>query len=430
MPDLAQPAYEPRGGAKGWARGQGTGYPDVYPQYGKLTFKVDVITPVGEGALRLAFEKLKVELGAQGYFRPERKRPIPEYVRCVGLITSETGVVYRDFSRGLGNRGIKLYFYDARVEGANAIESIVTAVQWFNQNTSDVEALVIARGGGSLEQLQPFNSIEVAKAIYGSRIPVMTAIGHETDVTIADLVADVRASVPMDAGKRLGAAWEKAEERIGAIEHNISAAFRSRCRDFSSRLAHYSESLVSSYAKQLSQNRQIIAAHRQSLLRCFRDIFAKVQTVEQTFNYNFQRFANALSRRRRGIASFERALGRAADRPAARLASRLADLEADFVDSGTRFDRYLHSLQDDLSDSDLQISQRGARWYRALGKRLADREAMLAAHDPRHKLKQGYSIVKDKSGNVLRSTRTDAVSDIINVELYDGRLGAKVENIS
>ena len=144
--------------------------------------------------------------------------------------------MYRDFTRGLGNRGIKLYFYDARVEGSNAIESIVTGVQWFNQNTSDVEALVIARGGGSLEQLQPFNSIEVAKAIYGSRIPVMTAIGHETDVTIADLVADVRASVPMDAGKRLGAAWEKAEERIRAIEHNISAAFRSRCREFASRL--------------------------------------------------------------------------------------------------------------------------------------------------------------------------------------------------
>jgi hypothetical protein len=81
------------------------GYPDVYPQYGKLTFKVDVITPVGEGALRLAFEILKTELKEQGYFRPERKRPIPDYVQCVGLITSETGVVYRDFCRGLGNSG-------------------------------------------------------------------------------------------------------------------------------------------------------------------------------------------------------------------------------------------------------------------------------------------------------------------------------------
>src|SRR5919198_3861806 len=190
------------------------GYPDVYPQTGRLSFKADVITPIGEGALKLAFERLKRDLEAQGYFRPERKRQIPPHVERIGLITSESGVVIRDFLTGLGKHGLKVSFYDVRVEGLSAIENIVTAIQWFNAHPQDIQVVVIARGGGSLERLQPFNNLEVAKAIYSSKIPVMTAIGHETDTTIAVLVADVRASVPMDAGKRLADDWTRAAERV------------------------------------------------------------------------------------------------------------------------------------------------------------------------------------------------------------------------
>jgi exodeoxyribonuclease VII large subunit len=146
------------------------GYPDVYPGTGRLTFKANVITPVGEGALKLAFEKLKRDLEAQGYFRPERKQPLPQHTERIGLITSESGVVIRDFLTGLGKHGQKVSFYDVRVEGMQAIENIVTAIQWFNEHTHDIQVLVIARGGGSLERLQPFNSLEVAKAIYSSKI--------------------------------------------------------------------------------------------------------------------------------------------------------------------------------------------------------------------------------------------------------------------
>jgi exodeoxyribonuclease VII large subunit len=216
---------------------------------GQLMFKADVITPMGEGALRLAFEKLKRELDAQGYFRQDRKQPLPEHIERIGLITSESGMVIRDFLTGLGNHGLNVHFYDVRVEGLNAIEQIVTAIQWFNEHTQAVQVLVIARGGGSLERLQPFNSLEVAKAIYGSKMLVMTAIGHETDVTIADLVADVRASVPMDAGQRLAEQWISAGERVKTIEESLVRNFKNRCRELDIRLANYQENFLSGYAK-------------------------------------------------------------------------------------------------------------------------------------------------------------------------------------
>src|SRR5919106_1411112 len=99
------------------------GYPDVYPMSGQLKFKADVITPIGEGALKLAFEKLKKELEAQGYFRQDRKQQLPQHIERIGLITSESGVVIRDFLTGLGHHGVKIYFHDVRVEGLNAIEN-------------------------------------------------------------------------------------------------------------------------------------------------------------------------------------------------------------------------------------------------------------------------------------------------------------------
>src|SRR3954470_18976471 len=107
------------------------GYPDVWAGNGMLTFKADTIIPIGEGALKLAYERLKVELEKEGYFRKERKRALPQLVSRIGLITSSSGVVIKDFLTGLGNHGLSVSFCDVRVEGINAIENIVTAVQWF-----------------------------------------------------------------------------------------------------------------------------------------------------------------------------------------------------------------------------------------------------------------------------------------------------------
>jgi exodeoxyribonuclease VII large subunit len=405
------------------------GYPDVYPQTGRLSFKADVITPIGEGALKLAFERLKRDLEAQGYFRQERKQQLPQHIERIGLITSETGVVIRDFLTGLGHHGLKVYFYDVRVEGLQAIENIVSAVQWFNEHTQDIQVLVLARGGGSLERLQPFNSLEVAKAIYSSKIPVMTAIGHELDVTIADLVADVRASVPMDAGQRLADSWVKAVERIDTIEGNIISEFKNACRALDANLTIYRDNFISCYAKSLFHRRQQLDSSQNTLMGCFRDFLRRLQSIELGFIHNYERFSNRLTNNSRAIDALEDTMLREAGHFFMRLETFLVSLEDQFLNSSTRFRRYLRSINEDIATYDAQIEREAKRWYLAVKKRISDCEKMLLACDPSLKLKQGFSIVKDKSGKVLRSIRTVAIHDIIQVELYDGILDTKVKDI-
>jgi exodeoxyribonuclease VII large subunit len=405
------------------------GYPDVYPVTGQLQFKADVITPVGEGALKLAFEKLKKDLEAQGYFRPERKQVLPPHVERIGLITSESGVVIRDFLTGLGNHGLQIHFYDVRVEGLHAIENIVSAIQWFNEHPQGVQVLVIARGGGSLERLQPFNSLEVAKAIYGSKIPVMSAIGHELDVTIADMVADVRASVPMDAGQRLSASWEKAGERIDTMESAMLASFKNTCRQLESSLSFYGENFTSCYAKSVSQSKKHLADCQQTLMRCFRDVFRRMQGIETNFQHNDERFAARLTKSRSTVEVLEQTIQREADHFLTRQDTQLATLEEQFQNNYTRYERYLRSLHKDISMYDGDLSREAKRWFSTLGKMIADCEKLLLANDPKLKLKQGFSIVKDKNGKVLKSVKSVAVRDIIKVELSDGILDSKVEDI-
>jgi len=405
------------------------GYPDVYPPTGRLTFKADVITPIGEGALKLAFEKLKRELETQGYFRQDRKQPLPRHVERIGLITSASGVVIRDFLTGLGKHGQKISFYDVRVEGLNAIENIVTALQWFNAHPQDIQVLVIARGGGSLESLQPFNSLEVAKAIYSSKIPVMTAIGHELDVTIADLVADVRASVPMDAGKRLADDWIRAGERLETIEQNMLPSFKSACRALDTQLTGYSDSMLSLYAKSLTQCRKQVDAAQDTLMRCFRDVLREVQRIDEDFGLNFERFTNRLATERRALDTKDQRLRGEAGHFFPRLATRLTALLQPFRNNYTRYARYLRALDGDIEAQEGGLSREVQRWYGAIGRRIGECEKMLLACDPKLKLKQGFSIVKDKSGKVLRSSRGVAIDDIIQVELYEGILDTKVEDI-
>ncbi len=405
------------------------GHPDVYPKTGRLSFKADVITPVGEGALKLAFERLKRELEAQGYFRQERKQQLPNHVERIGLITSESGVVIRDFLTGLGTHGQKVHFYDVRVEGSQAIENIVTALQWFNAHPQDIQVLVIARGGGSLERLQPFNSLEVAKAIYSSKIPVMTAIGHELDITIADLVADVRASVPMDAGQRLADPWLKAGERINTVEQNILSNIQNAFRALDTTLTVYSDNVLSAYAKNLTQCRKHLDSSQTTLMRCFRDVLRRMQSIEANFSHNYERFTNRLTTESNVLDAQDRVLHSEAGHFFTRLATHLTSLVEQFGNSSTRYRRFLRSLQENITVHEGAMQRETQRWYGAIARRLADGENMLLACDPKRKLQQGFSIVKDKTGKVLKSSKTVAIDDIIHVELYDGILDSKVEDI-
>ncbi len=190
------------------------GFPEIYVRTGRFNFHVEQILLVGEGALQKVFEALKKQLEQLGFFAPERKRPLPRLVKSIGLITSAQGDAQKDFFTHLGKHGFEVYFFNVKVEGLYAIEEIVRALRYFNEESNPPEVLVLIRGGGSLESLQAFNSEAVARAIFASKIPVLTGIGHEKDFTIVDFVADARASTPTHAGRILGDPWSEVEVEL------------------------------------------------------------------------------------------------------------------------------------------------------------------------------------------------------------------------
>lgn len=179
------------------------GTPRLYKKDGRFSVFAEQIIPAGEGALRLAFEKLKIKLEKEGLFDIERKRPIPVFPERIGFITAKGSKAYSDFVKVLKNRmgGIKIYFYPVNVQGKNSVSSILTAFDYFNENKLNLDLLVLSRGGGSLEELQSFNDEKVARAIFSSKTPVVCGIGHEDNVSISDLVADIRASTPSNAAE-------------------------------------------------------------------------------------------------------------------------------------------------------------------------------------------------------------------------------------
>ncbi len=181
------------------------GKPEVFKKSGRFTLVVEKIELVGQGSLQRAFELLKTQLQKEGLFAPERKRPLPEFPERVGIITSRGAAAYTDFLRIASNRfgGMEFLLYDARVQGNDAPDDIAEAFDYLNRMDRPPEVIVLMRGGGSLEDLQAFNTEKVARAIFSSRLPVIVGVGHERDETIADYVADVRASTPSNAAERL-----------------------------------------------------------------------------------------------------------------------------------------------------------------------------------------------------------------------------------
>jgi len=180
-----------------------TGYIDVYPPQGKYQLYVDKLEPAGVGALQLAFEQMRKRLEAEGLFDEKYKKPLPAYPLRIGIVTSESGAAVHDITDSIQNRWpcAKLFLYPVLVQGEGAAEDIANAIKKINSRNSKLklDILIVGRGGGSLEDLWAFNEEVVARAIFASQIPVISAVGHEVDVTIADLVADARASTPTKA---------------------------------------------------------------------------------------------------------------------------------------------------------------------------------------------------------------------------------------
>jgi exodeoxyribonuclease VII large subunit len=209
-----------------------TGHPNIYPSSGRLSFIADAVELVGEGALKKAYDALKAKLAAEGVFDAARKRPLPEFPQKIGVITSLKGAVIHDFENNLGKFGFVVNVIDSRVEGQTAVKDLLASVKTMRAiaegapgglgfGTTGLDALVIIRGGGSLESLQAFNNEALVRAIIDFPVPVIAGIGHDQDVPLIALAADHMTSTPTAAAHLLNRSWEDAYAKI----HQLSSVF-------------------------------------------------------------------------------------------------------------------------------------------------------------------------------------------------------------
>lgn len=356
------------------------GFPKIYERYGKLTFEVEHLGLIGEGALKLALEKLKKKLETEGYFALERKKLLPKYVERIGLITSGFGDAKNDFLTHLNKFGLKIYFYDIRVEGLYAVEDIIRAIRWFNENLLDIEVLVLTRGGGSLENLQAFNSEAVAKAIFSSKIPIVNGVGHENDITIADLVADVRASTPTDAAKILSDPWKNGLKYLSMAGVNIISLFLSKFKNYLFTIESSEKNLYKTVRDILDKKLSVLNNLKNNLGYQFDNLLQKVKETQLLFSNN-QEILKRLT---------------------LEYAKEINSLEGTF-------------------------SYENKRWLIYLNNKLLNIEQKLNLGSPEIRLKQGYSIILNADKKIVKSCKQIKIGDALNLKFYQGSAFSKVE---
>jgi len=366
---------------------------DVYPPRGAYQLIVDRAEPKGKGALQLAFEQLKERLKAEGLFDSARKRKLPLRPKRIGVVTSPTGAAIIDILRTLERRSAKLHvlIYPARVQGDGAADDIVAGIRAFAARPA-VDVLIVGRGGGSMEDLWSFNEEKVARAIAASPIPVISAVGHEVDFTIADFVAAIRASTPPAAAEMVVQTEEAFAERIANLERRAAQSLRLAAQERRHRLP-------------------ALAQHP-----AFQGFRVRLRALEQGVDELEGRAWEAIRGRQRQIGEARAAAVLAEERLAAVLRSRLADGEARAVLAQSRvaaaFRARLAALRGD--------------W-----ERLA---AGLNAQSPLAVLKKGYALVWRREGNGGGRRAIVRIEDVrpgdaMAVSYYKGEFTATVESV-
>jgi len=356
----------------------------VYEQRGEYQIYVESMEPAGLGALQLAFEQLKKRLEAEGLFDPARKKPLPLLPSRIGLITSPKGAAVRDVVRILRRRfhNVHLTVFPVRVQGEGSAQEIVRALKFFNQRKL-VDVLILARGGGSIEDLWSFNEEIVARAIFDSEIPLISGIGHETDFTIADFVADVRASTPSAAAELVVNTRREFDKHIADLRSALTEQIRYRILVLSRRV------------------------HELSARRGFRRPLDLLRQQRQRADEMTSRLALGLRARleqsRRRYTAAHLRIFRFDFR--ARISALRIRLERLTAELGKHMERLVRIKRERLEKLSVQLEERG----------------------PLKVLERGYSIVTDANGLVLRDATQVALGDSLSIRLHKGRLTTEVK---
>jgi len=356
----------------------------VYEARGEYQVYVESLEPVGRGALQLAFEQLKKRLAEEGLFDSARKKALPLLPSRIGLITSPTGAAVRDVVRILRRRfpNVYLTLYPVRVQGEEAAEEIVEALRYFSKKRA-ADVILLVRGGGSLEDLWSFNEESVARAIVGSTIPVISGVGHETDFTIADFVADVRASTPSAAAELVVQTRREFDKHVADLRETAESLMRYRLLELSRRV------------------------HELAGRRGFRRPLDLLRQRRQRADELTSRLALGLRSRlefsRRRLTAAHLCIARFDFR--AKMAALRLRLEKRGHDLGVRTERLLRLKRERWERLSLQLQERS----------------------PLRVLERGYAIAADASGNVLRDAAQVAIGEVVSIQLHRGRITTEVK---
>lgn len=258
-----------------------TGQPKLREK-GFFSFSLDDVQPTGEGALKRAFELLKKKLEAEGLFASERKRVLPRFPEKITLITSRDAAAFGDFQKVLKARrgGLTIYFIHAAVQGTEAPAALAAALERANTSTDSSELIVMVRGGGSLEDLQAFNDERVVRAVAASRLPTVVGIGHERDVSLAELAADLRASTPSNAAELIAPTREELQLAIQHFAQRLSVSVREQLNDQQSYVLQAMQALRHHFTDTGQNVRAVIVRLFSSRQRFRQRVMAQQQRVE------------------------------------------------------------------------------------------------------------------------------------------------------
>ena len=385
------------------ARVQTLGRATLWAPRGRLQFIVQNLRPVGLGAVLEQLDRLKTKLRAEGLFERERKRPLPVGPRVVGIITSSHGAALHDIRTVAFRRGpVVLVLSPALVQGEQAPESLIQALDRIERDRR-VEVVIIGRGGGASEDLMAFNDERVVRRVAALRVPTVSAVGHEVDTTLTDLVADVRAATPSQAAELVVPEQRERLAQLLGLRRQIARAMRARWAE--------DLALARSLRARLSDPRFVIAQHQQELderrLRAERAVGRRLARSS----------ARVEALERRLLARHPRLLVLGAKSRREPLAARLRRV----------LERRLESERHALARVPEQLSSSVLAQLRAEQSRLAALRGQLLALSPLTVLRRGYSIVTTESGRVLTSSAAVAPGDALSVRLAEGRLSARVE---
>ena len=356
--------------------------PEIYQKYGSFNIRIEKIEPVGEGALRKAFEALQKKLQAQGYFDAARKRPLPRFIQKVGVITSEKGEAINDFLKNIGNYGFEIVLVDVRVEGDRAEDSIVTACRRINSMRPDLDVICLIRGGGGLENLRAFNTERVAEAVISSRIPVLTGIGHERDQTIAGLSSDADFSTPTKVADAIRRGREELLRSIEVWADDMGLFVQNMVREYTQALTLGTSALVWASTSFIQKKRNIIAVLSHKLAFALGRVFEAFHALEKAYM------------------------------KAIHLYSR--HIQNMFHVMTTYAEKMRGCIQHTIQNKEQRVA---VVW------------ATLTHLNPETPLRRGYSIAYGPDGTVIKNAKDVIIGKYMKIRLYKGSLRSRVEEI-